>query len=441
MICYICGKENWHKVMSQVGGKLVPVHRQMTTQICKECGSACHDVDTSKEEEIKQFYRKDYRPKPTVTNLITTTHKQNYIQVFLKDLLQKATAEKRQLMVGDVGAATGYLCNFFRQLGHKVTGCELTINYRRMSEHYYGIPLTEELETKHKYDLITVYHVLEHMMKPDEKLAHYASLLAPGGHILIATPEWFDIIEEAAGVAISDHPDMSGFEHLFHRNHINLFSKTSLQNLFRKCGLQIVKEDFLQYGQTYLLKKREQGQQENWLTKEDWHEVERIMLLQKHAIGLYCQGNYREAYEAYPNFPDAWLSQIFGKSAKDQAKQVDLFEEAEKHVGTNLKFVLSKAQWLDQHGEIAKAISLYSRFLATKPNEDAFVLMGKCLAMVGRNQEAIRAMQIAYAMCPIKWQECSQWILETVSRMPTWDERLLMEAQNAVQLKPAEANG
>lgn len=414
MKCFVCdaGPETWRKVSILKDGKQVPIHSESTIQICQGCGNAVHNVEPEAEEKIKQFYRKDYRPQPTILNLITTTHKQNYVQVFLRDFLKG----KKDLLVGDVGAATGYLLNFFRGLGHKVAGSELTITYRRMSEHYYGIPLTEELEPKHKYDLICMYHVLEHLVEPDKKLAYYASLLNEGGHILVATPEWFDVVEEASG------PPVSTFEHLFHKNHINLFSRNSIQNLFRKCGLTVVKDDFLQYGQTYLLKKSESPRLDSWLSKDDWHEVERVMHLQYRAIELHSAGKFREAYRLYPRFPDAWLGMIFTRCGKDLAKQNDLFAEADKIVGDTMKYILAKGQWYYQQGKMDEAINVFKAVLSLKPNEDTFMIMGYAYAQIGRVSEAIASFQTAARMDPRKWTESNQWILNTVSRMPAWDE-------------------
>ena len=361
--------------------------------------------------------------------MITTGHKQNYVRVFLKDFL--ASRQGTKMKVGDVGAATGYLLNFFRGLGHEVSGSELTLTYRRMSEHYYGIPLAEELEAKHRYDLIVIYHVLEHLVEPDKKLAHYASLLAEGGRILVATPEWFNYLEDASGQAAKS------FDELFHKNHINLFSATSIQNLFRKAGLRAVKEDHLQYGQTYLL-ERDPGprNRETQITKEDWREVLRVMLLHEKGIRLYTEGKLRDAYELVPKFPEAWLAMIFGRCAKDLAKQQDLIQEAEKHIGETARFLMARGHWYYQQGRLAEALADYGRVAAVKPNEDLFMFIGYAHAQAGRTRDAINCMQIAQSMDPRKWAEAQQWILNAVSQMPTWDERALGDARQALKIEP-----
>ena len=89
MKCYICDTEDWHKItIPGDGGTRIPIHSKGCLQICKQCGNSCFDVDSTQEEKVKEYYRKDYRPAPNISNLITTTHKVNYVRVFLTDLLK-----------------------------------------------------------------------------------------------------------------------------------------------------------------------------------------------------------------------------------------------------------------------------------------------------------------------------------------------------------------
>lgn len=421
MKCYVCDKESWHRPTIKKGDDILPIHSKGTIQICKECGSCCFNVEPDQEDKIKEYYRKEYRPAPTIVNLITTTHKQNYTSVFLRDFL--AERKGRQLLIGDVGAATGYLCNFFRMLGHKATGSEYTVTYRRMSEHYYGIPLTEELEPKHKYDLIVLYHVFEHLIEPDKKLEKYVGMLVDGGHVLISTPRWFDELEQASG------EDILGFEHHFHKDHINVFSRTSLTNLFSKAGLSIVKEDQFQYGQTYLLSKESTTRPSDWMHKEDWTEVEKKLLVGHKAIQLYLEGKYREAYELCPRFPEAWIKMIFLKATKDLSKQADLFAEAEKVLPMSSRLRLVKGQWFYQQGRLTEALKIFEELVALKPNEDIFMNIGFCYGQLGKSVEAIKNYQIACVMDPRKWTEAQNLILKEAASLPTWDERALAQAK------------
>lgn len=429
MICYVCDKDNWAEGTDVVDGKEIPLHSKSKILICKDCGNVVHRIEVQKEEELREFYRTQYRPAPNIVNLITTTHKQNYLMAFLREFLKG----KKGLICGDVGCATGYFPAHLRNLGHRATGSEYTLTYRRFAEHYYGVPVTEELEPKHKYDFISLYHVLEHMVEPDKKLTKYVGMLASGGHMLVSTPEWLDTLEEASGTAIEHQgrpcpvcgpAAVCAFEHLFHTNHINVFTKTSLQNLFRKAGLVIVKEDRETYGQTYLLRAALPDEKfDQTLVVESWEEIQEKMRVARRAIKTLLDGDFKGALEVYAKFPEAWLKLIFLKSGKDPDKQADLFAEAEKALPSNNRLLRAKATWFYQKGEFDLAIALFDKLMRTKPNEDDLMQMGYAFAQTGKKQDALACFLAAAGMDPRKWQEAQNWACKMASDMLAWDER------------------
>lgn len=416
MHCYSCGQQNWESFGD--------IHKERELLCCKSCGALAFRVDPSKEEEIKEYYRKVYRPAPNVMNLITTAHKRAYIDAFLSDFLH--AAEGKHLVCGDVGCATGYIPQWLRSLGHKATGSELTITYRRFAEHFYSVPVAEELDARHKYDLITIYHVLEHLMAPDAKMQHHAGLLADGGRMLVATPEWLRQIEEGSGAVISD------FATLYHKDHINVFSENSIKNLFSRVGLKIEKEDHVVYGQTYLLSRGTAG---DVLHRDDYKAVMEHVRLQKSAIEAFARGDLREAVRLYPKFPDAWIRMIHGEHMKDRAKQADLFADAMRLMPDNAKLKLSFATWLYMGEELEKALACFNDLLKIKPNEDLFIFRGWALAKLGLREAAMESFNRAAVMNPMKWAEAMNAIAKCAVELPCWEERAVEEAKAALYAK------
>lgn len=417
MNCYSCAQQNWESFGD--------INKERELLCCKNCGALAFRVDPSKEEETKEYYRHQYRPAPNVMNLITTAHKRAYIDNFLSDFLRERdrSVTGRPLVCGDVGCATGYIPQWLRAKGHKATGCELTVTYRRFAEHFYSVPVTEELDPAHKYDLITIYHVLEHLIAPDAKMKHYASLLADGGRILVSVPEWMRNIEEGSGATIS------GFDVLFHKDHINVFTERSLKNLFARAGLTVEKEDHAVYGQTYFLKA---GTPTDEIMREDYRTVMDHVRMQKAAIDLFMQGKIREALRVYPRFPDAWIRLIHGDSAKDRNKQGDLFNEAFQVLPDNLKLKLSFATWLYMGEELQQAVAAFDELLAIKPGEDVYIFRGWALAKLGRRQEAMESFNAAAVMNPMKWAEAMNAIAKCAVELPCWEERAVEEAKKAL---------
>lgn len=416
MTCYVCGGSSWNSM-----GKL---HEQSEIIVCKTCGNVCHRVDVSKEEELKKFYRHEYRPAPNHMNLITTTHKRVYIAKFLADFLEERDPKKvgKPMITGDIGCATGYIPAWLRGIGHKATGCELTVTYRRFAEAFYGIPVPEELEPKHRYDLITIYHVLEHLMEPDKKLAHYRSLMADDGRMLVSTPEWFDVIEEASGGTIQS------FEHLFHKNHINLFSAVSLKNLFARVGLEVVKEDHVQYGQTYLLKKCEPSMIK---VIEPWEGQAEKLERSKRAILLHTSGRHELAIDAWKRFPEPWISLAHGKEAKDPEKQKDIFARALGVLHDNPRLLISFGMWRFQREEIGEALKVFNAIQEIKPNETIAIFQGYCYGKLGKYKEAAARFYEASEINPQKWTECMDQICAIAVRQPNWEERAMEAVKDA----------
>lgn len=410
MKCSICDASNWHERKD--------INPNRPLQICKSCGNVQFLVDPGDEQKVKDYYRKEYRPAPNVGNLITSAHKQHYVRIFLADYLKG----KKGLVCTDIGSAIGYIPNFLRRLGHHATGVELTLTYRRFCEHFYGIPLTEEIDGRRKYDLITIYHVLEHLIEPDKKLAEYVALLKEDGRIMISTPEWFNVLEEASGSPIST------LDHLYHHDHINVFSAQSIKNLFAKAGLVIEKEDHVQYGQTYLLRKAKEGEAAGRIN-ESWEKVSESLDLQKRAVELYIEKRYREAADVWPKFPDAYLKMIYELHLKTPDKQEEIFVEALKAMPENSRMRLTYGIHAYQQERFEDAIREFLWVMERKPFEDVMMYLGWCYSHLGNPKEANKWFYRAADMNPQKWTEAMNWITNQCSKLPTWDE----SAMNAIK--------
>jgi 2-polyprenyl-3-methyl-5-hydroxy-6-metoxy-1,4-benzoquinol methylase len=412
MQCYVCDEvENFES--------LKEMNPERELLVCKNCGNCCYRAEPQDEAKVLDYYRREYRPQPTWMNLLTCAHKLQYVAAALKDWLQG----KQGLVCGDVGTAIGYIPNWLKKMGHDVTASEYTTTFRRFAEHFYGIKVHEELPEK-KYDLVTIYHVLEHMIEPDKKLKKYAAMLKPGGRILIATPEWFDTLEEASGSSVTD------FTHLFHKDHINVFSRQSIQNLFAKSGLCIDSQDHRIYGQTYLLKAADKPN--GGIIKENWEDRVALVKKSKAAIDLFKARKFREAVTLYPKFPEGWIGLICDQNMKNVDRQVDLWVEANAILGDNLKMIERYGIWLYQQERWLEALAAFESVLALRPHENLFIYAGWCLSHLGRSVDSMQAFQRAADLYPMKWQEAMDWICKEACSMPNWEERRLEEEKERV---------
>jgi len=134
----------------------------------------------------------------------------------------------------DVGAASGIFLNLAREAGFRVTGIEPSAALVADARELYGLELfcgsAEQFVSREKFAAVTLLDVLEHVTDPDAFLSLLGGFLAPGGTLVIVTP---DIGSLAARI-------MGGRWWHFRVAHINFFNRRSLARLLDKHGFEIV---------------------------------------------------------------------------------------------------------------------------------------------------------------------------------------------------------
>lgn len=126
----------------------------------------------------------------------------------------------------DIGAGTGEFLKVASEYGWKVQGAEPNEKARFISKEK-GIDLIEDFTdfSSRQFDVVTLWHVLEHMPNLEKTISQIETLVKPGGTLLIAVPNYksFDARYYNKYWAAYDVP-----RHLWH------FSRSSMQNLFCK---------------------------------------------------------------------------------------------------------------------------------------------------------------------------------------------------------------
>ncbi len=126
----------------------------------------------------------------------------------------------------DVGAGTGEFLKAAKEKSWKVTGVEPNQNAVALAQEK-GIVLYPELKDliNQKFDVITLWHVLEHISNLEEVVKELSELLKPGGILVIAVPNYnsYDAKHYKEFWAAYDTP-----RHLWH------FSKNAIIDLFKE---------------------------------------------------------------------------------------------------------------------------------------------------------------------------------------------------------------
>ena len=134
----------------------------------------------------------------------------------------------------DVGAGTGFFLRAAKKRGWTVTGIEPNSSARNLANSKAPNTVfdTETLRTlpEKSFDVITLWHVLEHLPNLEDDLKTFQKLLKPNGRIVVAVPNFksFDAAYFKDFWAAYDVP-----RHLWH------FSQQSISKIFSEVQMNL----------------------------------------------------------------------------------------------------------------------------------------------------------------------------------------------------------
>lgn len=133
----------------------------------------------------------------------------------------------------DVGCGTGEFLQTIKEAGWETSGIEPSTNARAKAEKILAQSIHENIETANgQFDIITLWHVLEHLPNLNASLEKISALLKSDGKILIAVPNHssHDGIKYGTYWASYDIP-----RHLWH------FNQKAMATLLLKHGFRVEK--------------------------------------------------------------------------------------------------------------------------------------------------------------------------------------------------------
>jgi 2-polyprenyl-3-methyl-5-hydroxy-6-metoxy-1,4-benzoquinol methylase len=189
-------------------------------------------------------------PKPSLEQLPSYYESEDYISHtdgkrslfekayhFIKSIAIKnkvklinAKSEKGKLL--DIGAGTGDFLVAAKNDGWQTLGIEPSKKAKTIAFNK-GVDFAENLSDleSHSFDVITLWHVLEHVPNLDDYIKELKRILKPSGTIIIAVPNFksFDANFYGRHWAAYDVP-----RHIWH------FSKTTIDKLFSEKQMKLV---------------------------------------------------------------------------------------------------------------------------------------------------------------------------------------------------------
>lgn len=144
----------------------------------------------------------------------------------------------------DIGCGTGQFLKYMQKKNWDIGGVEKSESPRLQAERVLSKTIQEDIfQITAKYEVVTLWHVLEHLPNLNATVAHLKTLLNANGHIYFALPNYksLDAKEYKEYWAGYDVP-----RHLYH------FDQSTFHKLMSRNGMKIVSTHPLYFDSFYV---------------------------------------------------------------------------------------------------------------------------------------------------------------------------------------------
>lgn len=220
MNCYLCESTSFTKRNGQVRDA-----KEIHILECDNCGLV---TLSSMDHIYPSFYEKSGMHGAVPIPMAEWLKETEWDDQRRFDMV-KAMLPNRRLLDFGCGAA-GFL-RLAKNLSAEVTGIEQEI---RVREYWAGqINIVSAIEaTSGEYDIITAFHVIEHLSDPRALLRSLTQKLVPNGRMIVEVP--------SANDALITLYDCDAFQQFtYWSQHLYLFNASTLEILARQAGLRV----------------------------------------------------------------------------------------------------------------------------------------------------------------------------------------------------------
>jgi 2-polyprenyl-3-methyl-5-hydroxy-6-metoxy-1,4-benzoquinol methylase len=215
--------------------------------LCKECGFKFTNP-VPRETELPKYYESEeyISHSNTSKGLVNKVYRlvRNHS---IKKKVGIATAKMNRGEALDIGCGTGDFLNEMSKRGWKVKGIEPNDVARNNAITNFGLDVGEEAQLfkfdKDTFDVITMWHVLEHVYNLDKHFSQIKKILRRDGRLVIALPN-------------ADSMDAKIYKNFWAAydvpRHLHHFNQSSFKRLMGKYGFEIAETKPMVFDSFYI---------------------------------------------------------------------------------------------------------------------------------------------------------------------------------------------
>ena len=206
-------------------------------QRCVQCGLGVLDPRPS-SDELAKLYNEDYCEDRFVEGGLTGTPEYTKRLSLETHRIKFFRSFKRSGKVLDIGCGYGYFLAACREKGYDIHGLDFSDWAAHHARDRIGIPLTigpldEVSFPENSFDVITMWHSLEHMSDPREAVSRANSWLKDDGLLVVDVPNY------TGTDARNLKEEWNGWDPPYHFYH---FTPQALTSFLGKFGFRVIRK-------------------------------------------------------------------------------------------------------------------------------------------------------------------------------------------------------
>jgi 2-polyprenyl-3-methyl-5-hydroxy-6-metoxy-1,4-benzoquinol methylase len=233
--CFICNSKSSFNIAR--GGAVIAEGREFRLQFCKTCGLGrtepfLDEIELGKMYSSVTYREDDAKRFPAVLEKAIAFLRKSRCRAVERFSVDGGLVKGRAIL--DVGCGRGDFLLFMAGRGWKTDGLELDSRAEGRGKKL-GLSLKSGSLENIRYDsavfdVVTFWHVFEHIRKPVETLAECRRILKPGGLLVVAVPNIAGLQARVSG---------NKWFHFDPPYHLYHYSTQSLSILLEKAGFEV----------------------------------------------------------------------------------------------------------------------------------------------------------------------------------------------------------
>lgn len=224
-----------------------PEHKK-TIRECRKCRLMVLDPMPT-AEELHSVYNEGYFENEDLTHadpsrvygyvdyISERINKQTGYRHICEQLQHFARPARKPARLLDYGCGLGFFLDAAYDHGFEVEGVEFNGYAREYIRKRYRYPVfgPDELGGREKYDVVTMFDVIEHLHEPFETIEQARGMLNDNGVLLVLTMDCTSLTSRLLGKRLED------FRRI--REHLYFFDRANLSSILVKHGFQVLKTE------------------------------------------------------------------------------------------------------------------------------------------------------------------------------------------------------